>query len=621
MEGQVPVDGRAVDERTGDEDAVIAPCAARVAEPGWLEDDLPPDPEGDDREWPGDLAEVIAQSDADDAEQAEIRWRLLAAGIETAYAHAPGAPGIPGVQTGPAGGFAQGQPWDIAPPDTVLALRADYASGVTRDFTDVSDDELFGLLGARRRLEARQSWERLAAIAEIIRRRPAPGCKPRGPAMMPRVWSEGTAGELAAQLAVDRRTADHLLGLAWDLQVKIPLTASKLRDGVIDERKAATVSGYCANLSPEEAHQAERILFAHPDVETMTHGMVRDRIARAVIEVNPDAARKRREDAAKECRIEVGGEESGNAMIAGRELPPVSVLKMDQLINARAKVFKRAGVSGDMDTLRVLAFLERFGEANPLGALVGDDPGDSNPGDSNPGGDDPGGSNSGENNSGGVAARILLTAPVATLTEMAGRPGVLRGTGPIDPAHVRDLADAAADSAMTTYDFTLTGPDGRPVAHACGKPAKREKQNKQHRQPGQNLDPDPPRLTLIDRGPPGGFGTWRYTHRDREIIFEFEDLAGPCDHKHRAAGHDPGKHLRHLTVVLNQTCTYPACRRPGLQCDYEHSRPYDEDGITCLCNGAPVCRRDHQDKQRPGWKVEGTGMRGWFRWRTPSGRT
>ncbi|HEX6519137.1 MAG TPA: hypothetical protein VF070_03870, partial [Streptosporangiaceae bacterium] len=81
------------------------------AEPGWLDDDLPPDPEGDDRDWPGDLAGVIAESDVDEAEQAEIRWRLLAAGVETGFAHSPGGPVIPGVQDGPGGGFGQGQPW------------------------------------------------------------------------------------------------------------------------------------------------------------------------------------------------------------------------------------------------------------------------------------------------------------------------------------------------------------------------------------------------------------------------------------------------------------------------------------------------------------------------------
>jgi hypothetical protein len=584
-------------------------------EPAWLDEGLPPDPDGDDRQWPGDLAAVVAEADADEAEQAEIRWRLLAAGMETGSAHVPGGPVIPGVQSGPGGGFGQGQPWDTAAPDVPLAARADDASGVTRDFTGVSDDELFGLLGARRKLEARQCWERLAVVAEIIRRRPAPGCRLRGPATMPQVWAEGTAGELSLGLAVDRRTADHLLSLAWDLQVKLPLTASKLRDGIIDERKTATIASYCANLTPEEAHEAEQILFTRPDVETMTHGMLRDRIARAVIEVNPGAARKRREDAAKECRVEVRAEESGNAMIAGRELPSVAVLRMDQLITTRARVLKKAGVEGDMDTLRVLAFLERFGQADPLG-----DPGNSGrPGPGQPGPElsGPGGPAPGSGPGGGIAARIHLTAPVTTLTELAGRPGILRGTGPIDPEQVRDLANEAATNPATTYDFTLTAPDGRPAAHARGKPANH------HRHPrGQaSPDPGPPRLTLIDRGPPGSHGTWQYTHHGKEVIFEFEDLTGPCDHRHQAHGHDPGTHLKHLTEMLNQECTHPACRRPAFQCDYEHSKPHDRGGITCLCQAGPICRRDHQDKQQPGWKVEGTGRPGWFKWKTPSGRT
>jgi hypothetical protein len=229
---------------------------------------------------------------------------------------------------------------------------------------------------------------------------------------------------------------------------------------------------------------------------------------------------------------------------------------------------------------------------------------------------------------------------VSTLTELAGRPGVLRGTGPVDPEQVRDLADAAAKNPVTTYDFTLTDTDGRPVAHACGKPGPDDRTRRKRpvgtgepdgpdgadgpgglgpaSAPGP--DPGPPTLTLIDRGPPGSPGTWRYTHRGREIIFEFEDLAGSCDHRHQAKGHDPGKHLRHLTAVLNQVCTHPACRRPQFQSDYEHSRPYGQGGITCLCEAGPVCRRHHQDKQRPGWKLEGTGGRGWFRWITPSGR-
>ena len=43
-------------------------------------------------------------------------------------------------------------------------------------------------------------------------------------------------------------------------------------------------------------------------------------------------------------------------------------------------------------------------------------------------------------------------------------------------------------------------------------------------------------------------------------------------------------------------------------------------GRTCLCQGGPVCRHHHRDKQAPGWHLEHAHARGWFRWTTASGR-
>jgi hypothetical protein len=193
--------------------------------------------------------------------------------------------------------------------------------------------------------------------------------------------------------------------------------------------------------------------------------------------------------------------------------------------------------------------------------------------------------------------------------------------GPVSPAQLRDLAAAAARSGKTTYCLTATDNDGRPAAHACGRPGPDDRTKRgRPGQPGP-WPPGTPDLSLVDRGPPGSYGTWRFTIGDRELIFAFEPLAGPCDHAHQAAGHDPGKHLKHLTGILHQACTFGTCRTPARNCDYEHSRPYDYGGITCLCQCGPVCRRNHRDKQQPGWKLEDAGARGWFRWTTPSGRT
>jgi hypothetical protein len=51
-------------------------------------------------------------------------------------------------------------------------------------------------------------------------------------------------------------------------------------------------------------------------------------------------------------------EDSGNAALAGRELPPAAVLAIDERINAWARELKRAGLTGTMDELRARAFLD-----------------------------------------------------------------------------------------------------------------------------------------------------------------------------------------------------------------------------------------------------------------------
>jgi hypothetical protein len=64
----------------------------------------------------------------------------------------------------------------------------------------------------------------------------------------------------------------------------------------------------------------------------MSPGALRSAIALAVAQVNPAKAKKRREHAARDARVERWREDSGNAALAGRELPSAEVLAMDQRI-------------------------------------------------------------------------------------------------------------------------------------------------------------------------------------------------------------------------------------------------------------------------------------------------
>ncbi|MGH3177945.1 MAG: hypothetical protein ACRDPF_29225, partial [Streptosporangiaceae bacterium] len=330
----------------------------------------------------------------------------------------------------------------------------------------------------------------------------------------------------------------------------------------------------------------------------LTPGWLRAAIARAVMEVAPKKARKRREVAAKDARVERWAEDSGNAALAGHELPPDEVLAADQRITAWAKELKKSGLEGDMDVLRARAFLDLLlgkdsrprqdGTRPAAGPAAGPAPG-------------------------GFAGRVTLTVPLTNLTRQADRPGEISGIGPVDPWLARDLATAAAANPKTTWCITVTDEQGHAVGHGCARP-----EPKRHRKRAGPGTRDGPGFAFV---PTAERGTWRLrTPAGLDLLVSFDPIdTGRCDHRFQARGHDPGIKLRHLTQVRHATCSGPGCRRPAAQCDFEHNTPYEVGGLTCLCNGGPKCRRDHRLKQDPRWTVDQLPD-GTFRWTTPTGR-
>jgi hypothetical protein len=209
-------------------------------------------------------------------------------------------------------------------------------------------------------------------------------------------------------------------------------------------------------------------------------------------------------------------------------------------------------------------------------------------------------------------ARLIA---VTTLTEMAVRPGILRGTGPVDPALARDLGRASAAHPKTTWCLTVTDEQGRAIGHGCAR-----------RQPRMPDGRDPPGFTLTQAGrpgPPGGHGAWRFTTGIRgqpALLISIDPIAiDTCDHRFQARGHDPGVKLRHLSQIRHATCAGPMCRRPSVRADFEHNTPFEAGGRTCLCNGGPKCRHEHRLKQDSRFTVE-QPTPGTFRWTAPSGR-
>ena len=557
----------------------------------WLDrarehDEPPLDEEYEDRE-PLTAEELagIRDAAADD---------LLAVEAASTGRRGPGQPGsarvFPGESSSPAAAFGPGMIFDVLPGCAQLAVAADAAVADDR-FTGVSEAELVGVVCAWDRVESHAAARKLAAIGELARR----NLKPED--------AEFTADQVACALGESRFRADELMGTAGHLDTHLPGTRAALRDGTLSLGKARIIATATGLLDPAEARAAEQEVLDRAG--RLTPGSLRAAIARAVIEAVPDKARKRRETAAKFARVERWAEDSGNAALAGRELPPDEVLAADERITAWAQQLRNAGLEGGMDELRARAFLDLLlgqdSRPRPAGGPqnAGSQPGQPGPAPC------------------GFASRVTLTAPLATLTQLSDRSGELAGLGPVDPWLTRDLATAAAANPRTTWCFTVTDDQGHAIGHGCARP-----EPKSHR---KRAGPGPPgfSFTTVSRdAPPGGYGTWRLRTPGPgpDLIVTIDPITtDPCDHRFQATGHDPGVKLRHLSQVRHATCTSPVCRRPAAQSDFEHNIPYEAGGCTCLCNGGPKCRHDHRLKQHPKWHVDQLPD-GTFRWTTPAGR-
>src|SRR5690349_9304904 len=346
-------------------------------------------------------------------------------------------------------GFARDGLADGLPGGSELAFLASAAAGDEDRYPGATDAELDGAIAAWDRVEAHASARKHLAIAEFIRRRPEQGCEPAGPGGMPARWDEFAVDELRVLLAESKAAAERMLDRALALASRLPGTMAQYRAGKLRQSKVTIIVDVTAPLDEEESRAAEDLVLGR--AAQLTPSGLRHATAQAVMDVAPEKAKKVREDAAKDARVERWVEDSGNAALMGRELPPAEVLAADQRITAWAHELRKAGLDGDMDVLRARAYLD---------LLLGKD---SRPGP----GDGPAQQDVAP---GGFAVRGNLTVPLADLTGMADRPGQLSGFGPIDPWLARDLATAAARNPRTSWCVTATDEHGHAAFHGCARP-------------------------------------------------------------------------------------------------------------------------------------------------------
>jgi hypothetical protein len=414
-------------------------------------------------------------------------------------------------------GFASGGAADRLEPGAALAGLAGRAwdEGLDR----LSDDELIGVLRAARRLTSWSAAMELAVANHLMTRRLAE--EEAGETGV----AEHAGDEIAAALTLTGRAADRLLDLAMSLD-RLPRVSSALAGGHIDLPRAAVIADETSLLEPgHRAAVEERIMRRAP---AQTTGQLRASARTAVIAADPAAARRRKERAQRDARVERWTEDAGTGALAGRDLPPTGVVAADQNLSDLARQLKNAGAPGTMDNLRARAYLALL-TGRPVSALFPAKPGEGS--SAPPAADQPsrptaepqstdasatqppaepsrqpdaqgetevgGGTSTGQPARGksqvpvkasakgtepaqtpypagsptpALAGSVNLTLPLATWLGIAAEPGQAAGYGPLDASDAREIAAALADRANTTWCITFTDADGRAVAHGCASP-------------------------------------------------------------------------------------------------------------------------------------------------------
>jgi len=553
----------------------------------------------------------------------------------------------PVAETGPAGfwppdrsgggcGFADGGELDVLGPGVPLAGFADDAHA---RLAALADDELIGVLRAWRRQASWAQARELAVVAELARRRPVEDTPPAAaPGGFPATISEFTADEVAMALTLTARAAGAELDLALDLAAR-PATAAALEAGQIDLPKATIITSALGPLSPTHAAAAEEQVL--PRAAGMTTGQLRAALRRAVLSADPGGARRRREEAEREARVEHWAEPEGTASLAGRGLPPAAALTASSRLTQIAAGWKKHGAVGGMDLLRAHAYLALLNGHSvdlppasllpPAAPVPGDSPAASSqassavaPGTDGPpdaatlapksrptaggpatggpaaGGSPPGPGVPGPGGPPPAAGLINLTVPLTTLLGLTEMPGQAAGHGPLDAAATRLTARALAGHPATRWQITITSPDGQALAHGTARGPAVAMPGAGQPQPGQ------PGADQPGRG-------WTIAVSAEPIT------TGTCGHRNAEPGYRPSPALQRLIRARTVTCAGPGCRRPAARCDLDHTVPHDHGGITCECNLGPACRHCHRRKQAEGWTLKQAAP-GVMTWITPAGR-
>jgi hypothetical protein len=223
-------------------------------------------------------------------------------------------------------------------PDTAIWL-----SGV--DAASLTDDELIEGMKAARRLTSWAQAGELALVAELVRRREAR--YDSAPAMK---VGEFIADEIALALMLSGGAAGIWAGLACKLDDELPLTREALSEGRIDLTRAKAIADGLFGVGADTAALVEQAVIG--EAEERTAARLRHRVREAIQEVDPEAARQRRERARKVRSLQAWANAAGTCTLALCDVSEEDAEAIYNRINAVAQAMKTDGDTRPIDAIR-----------------------------------------------------------------------------------------------------------------------------------------------------------------------------------------------------------------------------------------------------------------------------
>ncbi|WP_242676663.1 HNH endonuclease signature motif containing protein [Rhodococcus sp. ABRD24] len=372
--------------------------------------------------------------------------------------------------------------------------------------------------------------------------------------------------EVAGILGLTEWAAQRMIGLGYELRVRLHRVREEFKSGRIDLAKAHAFNEVLANVADELLDAVEERLLEGADRVSTTK--LKARARRLIANLDPDGVAERRTTAEAGRDVRVLARDDGLTDLDG-----ILAAVGGRIVSGRLRAMSQNVCGQDprtmaqrrADALVALASGHTCldcacGRADCTARQVG-------------------------KMTANVQVQILVGVSAATLLGFDDAPGFLFGHGPIDADLVRDLAaDGTWKQVLTISDKDRERLTANPTAGTPGAVA-----------------------GIGRAGPAPMLPPTRAAARYRETTYT------------------PSDALAATIRVRDGVCRFPNCTVPAAACDLDHTVPFDHDspgagGLTVENNLACLCRKHHRLKTIGYWSVcQSEGGR--LDWTDPAGHT